>query len=100
MSGWDDIYREEILEQQLVQEPIAEAAMELYASACVLARLESARQEPAGPAIAFTASATAGRLFLHQAARRIRQALARLKDHDHSLIEETARQMLGPPARL
>lgn len=79
-------HREEILERQLVQEPIAEAAMELYAFACVLARLEQETQDPASTAV--------GTLFLRQAARRIRQALVRLKDHDHSQIEATAKQLL------
>ena len=97
-------HRVEILERQLVQEPIAEAAMEIFASVCVLARLdapphEAAPSEATGPEIAFATSATAGRLFLRQSARRIRQSLARLNDHDHRLIEETARQLLGPPAR-
>ena len=64
----------------------------------VLARLDAAPHDAApseatGPEVPF---ATAGRLFLHQSARRIRQALARLNDHDHSLIEETARRLLDP----
>ena len=97
-------HREEILERQLVQEPITEAAMEIFASVCVLARLdatphEAAPSEATGPEVAIATSATAGRLFLRQSARRIRQSLARLNDHDHRLIEETARQLLGPPAR-
>ena len=48
--------------------------------------------EVTGPEVTFAPSATVGRLFLDQSARRIRQALARLKDHDHTLIDETVRQ--------
>ncbi|MBS0201578.1 MAG: acyl-CoA dehydrogenase family protein [Planctomycetes bacterium] len=88
-------HREGILERQLVQEPIAEAAMELFAFACVLARLEAALQLPDGSERSDVPATTAGLLFLRQAARRIRQALARLKDHDHLQIEDTARQMLS-----
>jgi alkylation response protein AidB-like acyl-CoA dehydrogenase len=74
-------HREEILERQLVQEPIAEAAMELYASACALARLDA---EPAGE------RAMAGRLFLRQSRRRIDEGI---KDNDSAAIEETARRL-------
>lgn len=92
-------HREEILERQLVQEPIAEAGMEIYASVCVLARLDATRRETAGTRVAFATSGTAGRLFLQQSARRIRQALHRLSDHDHGRIEETALELLEPPLR-
>ncbi|MDB5344182.1 MAG: acrC [Schlesneria sp.] len=79
-------HREEILEKQLVQEPIALAAMELYASICVLARLDAERSmTPLDP----TAD-----LFLQQSARRIRQALRQLKDNDDVAIDKAARGML------
>jgi acyl-CoA dehydrogenase family protein 9 len=80
-------HREEILEKQLVQEPIAVAAMELYASICVLARLDAERSmTPLDP----TAD-----LFLQQSARRIRQALRQLKDNDDVAIDKAARGMLA-----
>jgi alkylation response protein AidB-like acyl-CoA dehydrogenase len=77
-------HREEILERQLVQEPIAEAAMELYASVCVLARLDAEPESNASPA---------GKLFLRQSRRRIDDALRRLKDNDNAAIEGVARKL-------
>ena len=70
-------HREEILERQLVQEPIAEAAMELYASACVLSRLDTEG----------ASSSPAASLFLHQSARRIKEAFHRVRHHDATMIE-------------
>jgi len=75
-------HREEILERQLVQEPIAEAAMELFASCCVLARLDAERGAGLQPA---------ANLFLQQSARRVREALLRLRDNDNAAIEEAAK---------
>ncbi len=72
-------HREEILERQLVQEPIAEAAMELYASACVLSRLDSEG-----------GSSPTATLFLHQSARRIREAFQRVRKNDGTMIEQVA----------
>ena len=68
-------HREEILERQLVQEPIAEAAMELYASACVLSRLD-----------AEGTSSSAASLFLHQSAQRIDEAFHRVRNNDAAQI--------------
>lgn len=80
-------HREEILEKQLVQEPIAIAAMELYASICVLARLDSERSmTPLDPA---------ADLFLQQSARRIRLALRQLKDNDDTAIQKAAASVAG-----
>lgn len=79
-------HREEILERQLVQEPIAQAAMELYASICVLARLDSDR----------TPAPAAADLFLQQSARRIRIALRQLSDNDDSAIIMVANDALNP----
>lgn len=78
-------HREEILERQLVQEPIAEAAMELFASVCVLSRLDADRGAGLQPA---------ANLFLLQSARRVREALRRLRDNDNVAIEETAKSAL------
>lgn len=87
-------HREEILERQLVQEPIAEAAMELYASACVLSRIDAALAGPARGSAAVETETITARLFLDQSARRIREALARLKDNDHRGIEALAQRLL------
>lgn len=79
-------HKEEILERQLVQEPIALAAMELYASICVLARLDVDR----GPSLDPVAD-----LFLHQSARRIRSALRQLHDNDDQSVERAASRILA-----
>jgi alkylation response protein AidB-like acyl-CoA dehydrogenase len=87
-------HREAILDRQLVQEPIALAAMELYASACVLGRRDAElhaggdEDHPAGwePA--------AAALFLRQSARRTRAALRGLHDNDDSAVTRVARKIL------
>jgi hypothetical protein len=64
-------YREDILDRQLVQECIAESVMEIYASACVLSRLD--REDPISP------QTGAGMLFLEQSTQRARAWLKRLR---------------------
>jgi alkylation response protein AidB-like acyl-CoA dehydrogenase len=76
-------YREAIFEKQLIQERIAEAAMDLYASACVLSRLDSQAPPP-------DRDLHAGRCFLHAASRRIRQQLAAIWDNDDADTVATA----------
>lgn len=78
-------HREAILDRQLVQERIAEIAMELYASSCVLSRLDAelpasknAAESPCKPA----------ELFLSQSARRVRQLLRQCSDNDDQLIRK------------
>jgi hypothetical protein len=88
-------HREEVLDRQYDQERIAEAAMELYASLCVLSRLDAelsghvARNPP--PSL----DAEAGMLFLSYSARRIRRQLAALGDNDDSLATLLANRALG-----
>jgi acyl-CoA dehydrogenase family protein 9 len=87
-------HREEILERQYVQERLACAAMELFASAAVLSRrdaeLESSRAESGandtepGPA----------ELFLLGSFRRTQQALAELHDNDDESVTATADKLL------
>ena len=90
--------REEILERQLVQEPIADAAMELYASVCVLSRLDASFVSSQRGASLPVAEAATAKLFLSQSARRIRETLARLTDHDNLAIEEVAQKLLREAA--
>jgi alkylation response protein AidB-like acyl-CoA dehydrogenase len=88
-------YREPILDMQLVQERIAGAAMELFASSCVLSRwdaeLEAARRN-GGSA---PAEHGAAELFLRQSFRRIRQHLAGLNDNEDKAVLATAKSVLG-----
>jgi alkylation response protein AidB-like acyl-CoA dehydrogenase len=83
-------YREEILERQYVQERLARAAMELFASACVLSRwdmeLQVARAEPTGS----PGARPAPDLFLRTSFRRIRRCLAELHDNDDAAVTATA----------
>ena len=88
-------HREAILDRQLVQEPIAEAAMELYASVCVLSRRDAelrANIRPDGTAASWEPAAAT--LFLTQSARRIRQALRDIRDHDNAAITRAAAAVL------
>jgi hypothetical protein len=55
--------------------------MELFASVCVLARLDAA----AGAGL--DAAAT---YFLQQSARRVRESLHRLRDNDNATVEAVA----------
>jgi alkylation response protein AidB-like acyl-CoA dehydrogenase len=91
-------YREEIVERQYVQERIAEAAMELYVSACVLSRLDSLLGQPGTT----TRDVAVGRFYLRTASRRIKQQLAALWDNDDEQTTATADLLLraeaGPPA--
>lgn len=83
-------YREGILTKQYAQERIADAACDLYASACTLARLDhllaSGKHAPADVA----ADVQAGRYFLKLTNRRIQQNLAALWDNDDEATTATA----------
>jgi acyl-CoA dehydrogenase family protein 9 len=74
-------YRESILERQYLQERIADAACDLYGSACTLSRLDDLLQGSDGNPER-QREATAGRYFLTLANRRIQQNLAALWDND------------------
>lgn len=81
-------YREEILDRQYVQERIANAAMELFASACVLSRWDTDMQ--AG----LMHHDRAAGLFLRESSRRVRQFLAGLRDNDDDVITAAADAVL------
>ena len=68
-------YREPILEMQLVQERIAGAAMEMFASACVLSRWDAELQATARNGSSGTGNNHAADLFLRRSFRNIRQFL-------------------------
>ena len=88
-------YREPILDLQLVQERIAGAAMDLFASTCVLSRwdaeLQFARRNgDSGPQTNHAAD-----LFLRQSFRRIRRFLSDLSDNEDKALLATANSALG-----
>jgi hypothetical protein len=88
-------YREPILDMQLVQERIANAAMDLFASACVLARWDSEIKASYRNGGSAGTQHRAADLFLRQSFRRIRGHLAALNDNDDRAILKTAQSVLG-----
>jgi alkylation response protein AidB-like acyl-CoA dehydrogenase len=87
-------YREPILDMQLVQERIANAAMDLFASTCVLSRFDGeihfARRNGETP----SPEHSAADLFLRQSFRRIRGFLAGLTDNDDKAVLAAAKASL------
>lgn len=88
-------YREPVMDMQLVQERIAGAAMEMFASACVISRLDAELQgvERNGDAIA--RNHQAAQLFLRQSFHRIRRLLGELTDNDDKALLAAANSVLG-----
>src|SRR5437016_1131556 len=84
------LYREPILDLQLVQERIAGAAMDLFASTAVLSRWDSEIQIAQGNGEAPNQKNTAAELFLRQSFRRIGNYLAGLNDNDDKFILKAA----------
>src|SRR5438874_2375976 len=89
------LYREPILEMQLVQERIAGAAMDLFASAAVLSRWDSEIQFAQGNGEKPSQKNTGAELFLRQSFRRIRNYLDGLGDNDDKFILKAAESELG-----
>lgn len=85
------LYREPILDMQLVQERIAKAVMDLFAATCVLSRLDSEMQRNGKN----DTDISAGQLFLRMSFRRIRENLDGLADNDDKAILATADKQLG-----
>jgi hypothetical protein len=88
-------YREPILDMQLVQERIAGAAMEMFASACVISRLDAELQGMDRNGDAVAGSSRAAELFLRQSFHRIRRFLSELTDNDDKALLATANAVLG-----
>jgi alkylation response protein AidB-like acyl-CoA dehydrogenase len=88
-------YREPILDMQLVQERIAGAAMELFASSCVLSRWDAELEASRRNGGSAPAEHGAAELFLRQSFRRIRQHLAGLNDNEDKAVLATAKSVLG-----
>jgi acyl-CoA dehydrogenase family member 9 len=92
-------YREPVMDMQLIQERIAGAAMEMFASACVISRLDSDLQGIAQNGASAPASRKAAQLFLRQSFHRIRRFLAELTDNDDAELLATANSVLGKEER-
>ena len=91
-------YREPVLDMQLIQERIAGVAMEMFASACVISRLDSELQRVSNNGHSGTDGQHAGLLFLRQSHRRMRRFLADLHDNDDKDLLATANATLGKAA--
>jgi hypothetical protein len=89
------LYREPILDMQLVQERIAGAAMDLFASAATLSRWDSEIQFSQRNGGSPSQTNTAAELFLRQSFRRVRGFLAGLGDNDDKVILAAADSALS-----
>jgi hypothetical protein len=76
-------YREEVVERQLVQERIAWAAMEIFASACALSRWDHELTQKNR-----TNDATA-RFFLADSMRRAETAFRAIRANDDQLLRNS-----------
>jgi acyl-CoA dehydrogenase family protein 9 len=90
-------YREPVLDMQLVQERIAGAAMDLFASTCVLSRQDAEIQFAHRNGASAPLDHTAADLFLRQSFRRIRRFLGGLTDNDDKSVLAAANSVLGKP---
>ena len=88
-------YREPILDLQLIQERIAGAAMDLFASTCVLSRWDAELQFARRNGDSAPQTNHAAGLFLRQSFRRIRRFLSDLSDNDDKVLLATANSALG-----
>src|ERR1700757_2464348 len=88
-------YREPILDMQLVQERIANAAMDLFASTCVLSRVDGEIQSARRNGETASPDRSAADLFLRQSFRRIRGFLGGLTDNDDKALLAAAKSCLA-----
>jgi acyl-CoA dehydrogenase family member 9 len=87
-------YREPILDMQLIQERVANAAMDLFASTCVLSRIDGEIQFAQRNGETPSLDHSAAHLFLRQSFRRIRRFLAGLNDNDDKAVLAAAKTCL------
>jgi alkylation response protein AidB-like acyl-CoA dehydrogenase len=88
-------HKEAILFRQYVQERLADAASELYASSCALSRLDSLLTVGNGNPEEVAREVQAGKYFLKLADRRIKSCLAALYDNDDKDTTATANAILA-----
>jgi acyl-CoA dehydrogenase family member 9 len=93
-------YREPILDMQLVQERIAGAAMEMFASACVLSRWDAELQSRAQNGSSEPENSRAADLFLRRSFRNIQQFLSGITENDDAALLKTANSVLGKEERV
>jgi acyl-CoA dehydrogenase family member 9 len=89
------VYREPILDMQLIQERIAGAAMEMFASACVLSRWDAELQAGVRNGSSGAQSGHVPDLFLRRSFRNIRRFLGTIAENDDPALLATADAVLG-----
>jgi alkylation response protein AidB-like acyl-CoA dehydrogenase len=87
--------REAILDRQYVQDRIAGAAMEIYASASVISRLDAELQQPESRLPEFIPRRAAAEFFLRSSSRRIRRHLMDLHENDDESRSAAANSALS-----
>jgi acyl-CoA dehydrogenase family member 9 len=86
---------ETFVQAQAIHERLADICIDLYVSACVLARLDHLIATTGGKSTSDpTADVSAGKFFLKLAARRIADRFAMLDDHDDALSNVVADTVL------
>src|SRR5438045_9111742 len=80
------VYREPRLDMQLIQERIAGAAMELFASTCALSRWDSELQARGRNGDTRPVDFTAPEYFLRKSIRHARELLGKLSDNDDGTL--------------
>ena len=88
-------YREPVMDMQLIQERIAVAAMELFATTCVLSRWDSELTRAGRNGHSVTTEHVAADLFVKRSLRKIKEALRDLGDNDDRAMLATANAVLG-----
>ncbi len=88
------LHREPVMEMQLIQERIAVAAMELFATTCTLSRWDS-ELSTLGRNGQQASNHAAADLFVRRSLRKIREALRDLGDNDDRALLQTADAILG-----
>jgi alkylation response protein AidB-like acyl-CoA dehydrogenase len=89
------VYREPVLDMQLIQERIAGAAMELFASTCTLSRWDSELQSRGRNGKTQPLDFAAPEYFLRKSIRHARELLAKLNDNDDRALLAAADAALG-----
>src|SRR6267154_2571023 len=92
------VYREPVLDMQLIQERIAGAAMELFASTCTLSRWDSELQARGRNGEKQPLDFTAPEYFLRKSIRHAKELLAKLNDNDDRALLAVADSKLGKPS--
>ena len=87
-------YQMAIVDRQYHLGRVADAAIEIYASACVLNRLDALIRQHHGEEANLRGQLETGRYYLATASRRIRRALADLWDNDDEATTSLANRML------